>query len=83
MCRFLVYAGLQRPILMADLVTNPPHSIILQSYASREREESPLNGDGFGLGWYTLPTADGELDREPCVFTSVTPAWNNMNLVRC
>jgi glutamine amidotransferase len=83
MCRFLVYAGLQKPILMADLVTKPSHSIIMQSYASRERIESPLNGDGFGVGWYTLssraPVDEG--DREPCVFTSVTPAWNNMNLV--
>lgn len=31
-----------------------------------------LNGDGFGLGWFAQ---DGEEDRKPCVFTSVTPAW--------
>ena len=39
----------------------------------------PVNGDGFGVGWYTdLP----ELGSEPCVFTSTLPAWNCTNLER-
>ena len=42
----------------------------------------PANeGDGFGVGWYdSVP--DPELGQEPCIFTSVTPAWNNINLHR-
>ena len=43
-------------------------------HAQREREE-PLNGDGFGVGWYAT-----ELAAEPAVFRSITPAWNNRNL---
>jgi predicted glutamine amidotransferase len=35
---------------MQDLLTNPTRSIITQSYASKERVESNLNGDGFGVG---------------------------------
>ena len=74
MCRFIAYKG--ERILLADLVTNPSNSLINQSSHARERRE-PLNGDGFGLGWY-VP----EVSAEPCLFTSVTPAWANMNLRR-
>ncbi|KAG0178258.1 hypothetical protein DFQ29_003695 [Apophysomyces sp. BC1021] len=82
MCRLLLYKGKQ-PILLAHLLTNPAHSIINQSFDSKLRldHRRPLNGDGFGVGWY-----DSEPDKEsritPCIFTSVTPAWNNTNLVR-
>ncbi|MDH3350882.1 MAG: class II glutamine amidotransferase [Gammaproteobacteria bacterium] len=41
-----------------------------------ERDE-PLNGDGFGVGWYAH-----DIDPFPCVFTSTTPAWSNRNLSR-
>ena len=74
MCRFLVYKGSE--IIMADLLTRSEHSLIMQSYKAEERKE-PLNGDGFGVGWY-----DYEVDNIPCVFTSVYPAWNNRNLRR-
>lgn len=74
MCRFLCYTG--SPMMLADLLYRPGHSLILQSYKSRERRE-PLNGDGFGVGWY-----QPEISQTPCVFTSLTPAWNNRNLQR-
>jgi ergothioneine biosynthesis protein EgtC len=73
MCRFTLYMG--EPIQLATLLMEPEHSLIRQSTHSREREE-PLNGDGFGVGWYA---ADPRL--EPAVFRSITPAWNNRNLV--
>jgi predicted glutamine amidotransferase len=56
------------------LVVEPKHSLIRQSVHSEEREE-PLNGDGFGIGWYA-----SEHSAEPAVFRSITPAWNNRNL---
>ena len=74
MCRFVAYQG--PSLLMADLVTRPQHSIIHQSYHALERKE-PLNGDGFGIGWYAPETSP-----EPAVFTSLTPAWSNRNLLR-
>lgn len=73
MCRFLAYKG--NDILMADLLMKAEHSLITQSINSRERDE-PLNGDGFGVGWYL------ENDPVPCFFTSVVPAWSNANLHR-
>jgi glutamine amidotransferase len=73
MCRFIAYVG--NEILLADLVINPENSLIRQSYKSRERSE-PLNGDGFGVGWYTPDLAE-----DPCVFKSISPAWSNSNLL--
>lgn len=74
MCRFLLYQG---PVLrMSSLITEPEHSLIHQSVHASEREE-PLNGDGFGVAWYAP-----ELDARPALFRSVTPAWNNQNLLQ-
>jgi glutamine amidotransferase len=72
MCRFVAYSGL--PLLLADLLYVPSDSLILQSYHARERRE-PLNGDGFGIGWY-VP----EIDSTPCIVRSITPAWSSSNL---
>lgn len=72
MCRFLTYTG--APLLLADLLYRPANSLIMQSHHARERAE-PLNGDGFGIGWY-VP----EIDPTPCIQRSVTPAWSNRNL---
>jgi predicted glutamine amidotransferase len=72
MCRFLTYTG--APILLSDLLYRPANSLIMQSHHAREREE-PLNGDGFGVGWY-VP----EIDPIPCIQLSVAPAWSNRNL---
>lgn len=72
MCRFTLYLG--PPVRLSSLLLDPAHSLIRQSSHSHEREE-PLNGDGFGVGWY-VP----EHDQEPAVFRSITPAWNNRNL---
>ena len=77
MCRFVVYCGGKR-LLLADLLTNPKHSIIKQSLDSKERIVSPVNGDGFGVGWYD----NSSNDSTPCVFVGTTPAWNNSNLHR-
>ncbi|GMH45158.1 hypothetical protein BSKO_13115 [Bryopsis sp. KO-2023] len=87
MCRLLAYMG--DPILLAHVVLWPDRSIIKQSYDARERLLDPslpfhlahgnLNADGFGIGWYAM---DREPSPNPCVFTSITPAWNNDNLAR-
>ncbi|KAK1144007.1 glutamine amidotransferase subunit [Aspergillus melleus] len=79
MCRFLVYKG-SHEIRLSKLVTEPSHSILTQSYDSRLRLDNrrPVNGDGFGVGFYTDP----KLGPEPCIFTSTLPAWNCENLER-
>eukprot|EP01059_Diplonema_ambulator_P026224 TRINITY_DN4345_c0_g1_i1.p1 TRINITY_DN4345_c0_g1~~TRINITY_DN4345_c0_g1_i1.p1 ORF type:complete len:1221 (+),score=406.54 TRINITY_DN4345_c0_g1_i1:60-3722(+) len=88
MCRMcMVMTCNAEGILLADIVTKPAMSIIRQSFCSQERaklppgqlpilsyEQSYLNGDGYGVGWYC------KADPIPCVFTSIKPAWNDRNL---
>ena len=74
MCRFVCYKGPET--LLADLLYRPQNSLILQSFKAKERKE-PLNGDGFGVGWYAA-----DVTPTPSVFTSLTPAWSNQNLCR-
>ena len=73
MCRFTMYLG--PSIRLSSLVVEPKHSIIDQSFHSSSQEE-PLNGDGFGIAWYAP-----EMAPQPALFRSVTPAWNNSNLL--
>jgi len=68
----MAYKG--TPIIIDNLLYKPKNSLINQSLHAREIEE-PLNGDGFGIGWY-VP----EVDNEPVTFVSVNPAWSNRNL---
>lgn len=62
-------------MVLSDLLTKPAHSIINQSFDSRLRLDmrNPINGDGFGVGYYSSTN-------QPCIFKAITPAWNNVNL---
>jgi len=81
MCRFVYYQG--PPIYLSSLLTEPEHSLIHQSVHAHMREE-PLNGDGFGVGWYQpgegARQRNGEPRRDVGRFRSITPAWSNRNL---
>ncbi|NJN41163.1 MAG: class II glutamine amidotransferase [Flammeovirgaceae bacterium] len=72
MCRLLAYKG--TPIIINKLLFEPKNSLINQSINAKELEE-PLNGDGFGLGWY-----NPDISEEPATFVSLNPAWSNRNL---
>jgi predicted glutamine amidotransferase len=70
MCRWLAYTG--SPVLIAEALYTPKHSLIDQSLHSRLGAET-TNGDGFGVGWFDAQATPG-------VFRSVEPAWNDENL---
>ena len=70
MCRFLAYRG--EPILLADLISTPAHSLVHQSLHAAEAK-TETNGDGFGLGWY------GERSN-PGLYREIRPAWSDENL---
>ena len=70
MCRWLAYSG--SPVTIWDLIYRPEHSLVDQSLHSTMGVET-TNGDGFGIGWYGV-------GKEPGVFHSVEPAWNDRNL---
>jgi glutamine amidotransferase len=82
-----VYKGTSE-ILLSQLILDPAHSILTQSYDSRLRLDPrrPHNGDGFGIGYYVSSpqTASANIphSHEPCIFTSTIPAWNCINLER-
>jgi predicted glutamine amidotransferase len=76
MCRWIAYCG--KPIFIDELVTRPSHSLVEQSFNTKlnHREDGSIwamNGDGFGVGWYS------KLE-EPGLFKDAMPAWNNENL---
>lgn len=72
MCRLMAYLG--SPIIIDKLLYQPKNSLVNQSINAKELEE-PLNGDGFGIGWYVR-----DVNTEPVTFVSVHPAWSNRNL---
>jgi len=74
MCRWMAYLG--EPLPAAQLVLHAQHSIVAQSLDS-ELGAEPVNGDGFGFGWYPVAPADTSYPR---VFRSIEPAWNDQNL---
>ena len=73
MCRFVAYLG--TPILVEEILTKPKNSLIHQSFDALESEMT-VNGDGFGLGWYNK-----EIRKEPALYRSISPAWNDQNLL--
>ena len=70
MCRWLAYSG--APILLEQFLYEGPNSLVGQSLHSKLGAE-PVNGDGFGVGWYGAPDTPG-------MFHSTEPAWNDQNL---
>ena len=73
MCRLVAYLG--HEVLLEDVLVKPINSIVMQSLHARE-SNMPTNGDGFGLGWY-MPN----ISATPALFKSISPAWNDNNLL--
>jgi glutamine amidotransferase len=73
MCRFVAYLG--QPIPLAHVLSEPEHSLIVQSYRPAEMTSGTVNVDGFGVGWYNRA-----IDPTPCVYTNICPIWSDRNL---
>lgn len=73
MCRLLGYFG--SPILLDKLLSQPEHSLIVQSYQPREMTAGLLNADGFGMGWY-----HSQRDERPFRYRNTLPIWSDDNL---
>jgi glutamine amidotransferase len=76
MCRWIAYIG--KPIYMDMLVTRPEHSLVAQSLDTKLRYKPDgsilaINGDGFGIGWYSRRS-------EPGLYKVSDPAWSNENI---
>lgn len=73
MCRLVAYLG--PDCILEEILVKPANSIISQSLHARE-SKTFTNGDGFGIGWYAP-----HISPDPAIFTSLTPAWNDQNLL--
>lgn len=72
MCRHLAYAGV--PVRLAQVLTEPPHGLVRQSWAPRAQRHGVVNADGFGVGWY----AEG--DPVPARHRGAGPIWADPTL---
>jgi ergothioneine biosynthesis protein EgtC len=73
MCRLLAYLG--APVSLENLLYQPEHSLIVQSYQPREMTSGVVNADGFGIGWYHR-----QKDTQPFIYKNTFPIWNDINL---
>jgi glutamine amidotransferase len=69
MCRHLAWLG--RPRTLAELVLDPPSSLLVQSYAPRRQRYGTVNADGWGVGFY----AEGRA--QPARWRSARPLWTD------
>jgi glutamine amidotransferase len=70
MCRHLSYLG--RPTTLAELLIDPPHALLRQSWAPHDmRGGGTINADGFGVGWYA-DDADA-----PIRYRRASPMWTD------
>lgn len=72
MCRHLAYAGVE--VRLAEVLTDPPHSLVRQSWAPRAQRHGVVNADGFGVGWYAPD------DPVPARHRGAGPIWADPTL---
>ncbi len=68
MCRHLAYLGPARSL--GDLLLEPEHGLLRQSYAPRRQRNGLMNADGWGVGFYAAARPD-----QPARWRSNRPLW--------
>jgi glutamine amidotransferase len=71
MCRHVAWLG--APRTLAEIMLDPPHSLRVQSYAPRRQAHGVLNGDGWGVGYFTAGRT------EPARWRASRPLWNDVS----
>jgi glutamine amidotransferase len=67
MCRHLGWLG--EPVSVASLMLEPPHGLLVQSYAPRKQKHGLMNADGWGVGFF-----DEGVTRR---WRSASPLWGD------
>jgi glutamine amidotransferase len=67
MCRHLGWLGTE--VTVSSLVADPPHGLVVQSYAPRCQKHGLMNADGWGVGFF-----DGDVPRR---WRSPAPLWGD------
>jgi glutamine amidotransferase len=69
MCRQLGWLGAPRSL--AALMLDPPHGLLVQSYAPRRQKHGLMNADGWGAGFFD--------DAVPRRWRSSAPLWGDVS----
>lgn len=67
MCRHSAWLG--RPRSLSELLVEPAHGLLRQSWAPRRQRHGVVNADGFGVGWWS----DGQVAR----YRRPVPMWGD------
>ena len=69
MCRHLAWLG--SPRTLSELLVQPAHGLLVQSYAPRRQAHGRMNADGWGVGFYATGRP------EPARWRSSRPIWSD------
>ena len=69
MCRHLAWLGAE--LSLGELLLDPPHGLLVQSYAPRRQAHGRMNADGWGAGFYPAGRP------EPARWRSSRPLWSD------
>lgn len=67
MCRHIAYLGPE--LALGELLAEPAHGLVRQSWAPRRQRHGTVNADGFGVGWYAAG------DPVPARYRRAGPVW--------
>jgi gamma-glutamyl hercynylcysteine S-oxide hydrolase len=70
LCRHLAYVG-TAPRSLGELLLDPEHGLLVQSYAPRRQRHGTMNADGWGVGFYAPARP------EPARWRSARPLWSD------
>ena len=69
MCRHTAWLG--RPRTLQELLVDPPHGLLRQSWEPRRQRYGVVNADGFGVGWFS------DERPEPARYRRAVPMWGD------
>lgn len=69
MCRHVAWLG--RPRTLQELLVDPAHSLLRQSWEPRQQRHGVVNADGFGVGWFS------DERPEPARYRRAVPMWGD------
>jgi gamma-glutamyl hercynylcysteine S-oxide hydrolase len=69
MCRHLAWLGMDRSL--SDLLLEPEHGLLVQSYAPRRQRHGTVNADGWGVGFFASSRP------QPARWRSSRPLWTD------
>ena len=69
MCRHLAWLG--SPRTLSELLIEPAHGLLVQSYAPRRQTHGRMNADGWGVGFFAAGRP------EPARWRSSRPIWSD------